>query len=108
MASLSALSWTSSSMPSPASIAAEKAPRLFSTRSAPWRPRWANGLAINRASRSPRSFSPDGDDGIDFDGGASWQNGDADGAPGMTAGLTKNLLHQLRGAIGDQRLIGKI
>src|SRR5688500_16693123 len=97
----SRLTWTSSSMPCPAAIAASNAARLFSTRPPPCSPRCANGLATSSASLSLL----DGDDGIDLDRGAERQRRHADRGAGVAAGLAEHLLHQLRGAVGDLGLV---
>src|SRR6186713_2722299 len=100
----SALTWTSSSMPCPAAMAASNAARLFSTRPPPCRPRWANGRAMSASSLA----SLDGDDRIHLDRGSERQYRNADRAARMAAGFAEDLLHQLGGAVRHLRLVGEV
>src|SRR3954468_2247962 len=101
MAAPSRLPCTSSSMPNPPSIAAANAAQLFSGRPGPCRPRWAKG----RAPRVSSSARLDLDDGIDLDRRPERKHRHADGAAGVAAGFAEHLLHQLRSAVDDLRLV---
>src|SRR5882724_8453338 len=99
MASLSDVSWISTSIAKLPAIAACTARGMFSTipREMSCRPRWATGRAVSQAGA--RILSGDLKYAVDFHGCVRGQRGDADGGTGMAALVAESRDHQVGGAI---------
>src|SRR5450756_2140827 len=108
MASPSALSWMSHSMPKLPAIAASAAPAMFSMM--PWarscRPRWATGRAVSQAgARTLRDSLRDLEDALDLHRRVGGERSDADGGAGMAALVAEGRHHQVGRAVQNLSLI---
>src|SRR5688500_11927099 len=90
-------------MPALISRAAPNAAILFSGTPGPWSPRCANPIGPGSSGSAS-----DLDDRIHLDRDAERKHGHADSGTGVASRFAEHFLHQLRSAVGDLRLVGKI
>src|ERR1700693_1667899 len=106
MASPSALSWMSHSMPKLPAIAASAAPGMFSMmpRARSCRPRWATGRAVSQSgARTGRGLLRDLEYSLDFHRRVGRQRSNADGGAGVAALVAEYLDHQVGSAVQHLR-----
>src|SRR5580704_937228 len=111
MASPSAVSWMSHSMPKLPSIAACAAAGMFSMmpRAASCRPRWATGRAVSQSGARTRPLLLRNlEDSLDLHGRIGGKRSDADGGAGMAALVAEGRDHQVGRAVQHLRSVEKI